>query len=356
MNVRNASLTALDFTRAAQRQRWIQLLSQLSWEEKDWDRLALALFQYHAHHCPPYRRLVSLLGTQPVSWRDIPALPQAIFKETPVFCGDPSAAKVMFETSGTTRGSPGIHRMRSIDLYRWSAQEGAKRAGLPYATAELHFLTPSPRKAPHSSLVRMFSFWGSRRYFWIDHGTLQVGAFRKALDQACARTRPVGICGPALAFVFLLENWPRGWNPNLSPGSFLLQTGGLKGRRTTLSKEILYGELARAFGLPDDNIWDEYGMTELSSQAYARGLRESHRTPPWARVLVIDPASGKEVPVGHRGWVRWFDLANVDSVLAVDTEDEAIRTQEGFRLLGRHPEARIMRGCSLLVDELRSSL
>jgi hypothetical protein len=67
--------------------------------------------------------------------------------------------------------------------------------------------------------------------------------------------------------------------------------------------------------------------------------------------LVCDPATGREVGVGKRGLVRWIDLANVDSVLALQTLDVAERTPRGFRLIGRLPRTE-PRGCSLSADDL----
>ena len=92
-------------------------------------------------------------------------------------------------------------------------------------------------------------------------------------------------------------------------------------------------------------------MTELSSQAYTHGLARVHHAPPWMRVLIIDPESGKEVAVGKSGIVRLFDLANVGSVIGIQTADMAIRRKEGFELLGRDPAA-VPRGCSRRTDEM----
>jgi hypothetical protein len=50
--------------------------------------------------------------------------------------------------------------------------------------------------------------------------------------------------------------------------------------------------------------------------------------------------------------VRWIDLANVDSVLALQTLDRAQRTSNGFRLIGRLSRTE-PRGCSLGVEDLR---
>jgi hypothetical protein len=137
----------------------------------------------------------------------------------------------------------------------------------------------------------------------------------------------------------------------LPRGSWLLETGGFKGRSREVSKKELYTRLARIFSLPDSSLWNEYGMSELSSQAYARGVSGLHRTPPWARVLVCDPSTGREVRPGRRGLLRWIDLANIDSVFALQTLDVAERARDGFRLIGRLPRTE-PRGCSLSVEDL----
>ena len=72
----------------------------------------------------------------------------------------------------------------------------------------------------------------------------------------------------------------------------------------------------------------EYGMSELSSQSYdhvveAGGTRR-FRFPPWARIQIISPETGLEAAAGEAGLIRVFDLANVYSVLAVQTEDLGI--------------------------------
>src|SRR6266581_2533722 len=47
--------------------------------------------------------------------------------------------------------------------------------------------------------------------------------------------------------------------------------------------------------------------------------------PPWARTQIISPETGREVAEGERGLIRVFDLANVYSVMAIQTEDLGVR-------------------------------
>jgi hypothetical protein len=50
---------------------------------------------------------------------------------------------------------------------------------------------------------------------------------------------------------------------------------------------------------------------------------------------------------GETGLIRVFDLANVFSVMAIQTEDLGIRRGAGFELVGRASFAEA-RGCSLM--------
>jgi hypothetical protein len=102
-------------------------------------------------------------------------------------------------------------------------------------------------------------------------------------------------------------------------------------------------------------------MTELSSQAYTDNLVRNvsweegwFALPDWARVEVVDPLTLEPLPNDReqQGLIRWYDLANVDSVLAVQTSDLGIRRPDGrFRLLGRASDAEL-RGCSLTIEEI----
>jgi len=205
----------------------------------------------------------------------------------------------------------------------------------------------------------MFGFWQKASgqadsLFWIRKGRFEFDGLRETLSQAISVGQPVAICGTAFSFVHLIDAWADLPPLRLPPESWLLETGGFKGRSREVSKAELYAQLAQIFTVPDYAIWNEYGMSELSSQAYAHGTSGLHGTPPWTRVLVCHPSTGREVSVGQRGLIRWFDLANVDSVLALQTLDLAERTASGFRLLGRLSRTE-PRGCSLSAEDLTTS-
>lgn len=59
------------------------------------------------------------------------------------------------------------------------------------------------------------------------------------------------------------------------------------------------------------------------------------RGPHWIKYKIIDPATGLEVEQGKPGLLVHIDLANINSVPAIQTGDLAIDHGEGFELLGR---------------------
>jgi len=347
-----------DLSLPAGRRAWTKLLLGPI-DETTWNELVCKLFATQFARIPAYQRLGRGRGTTPgtiQSWKDIPAIPQQLFKRTRLFSHPTSRPGVIYETSGTTTGHPGRQYLLDNEIYRTVSVEGARRAGLFDNRPDFFFLVSPPSEAPHSSLSAMFDFWqkalrqtGPR--FQVHKENFDLAAFRKTLVAAIKQGRPLGLCGTAFSFVHLLESWT-GLPPlRLPRGSWVLETGGFKGRSREIAKADLYRQIARVFSVPDQAIWNEYGMSELSSQAYARGTAGLHQTPPWARVLICDPATDREVPIGRRGLVRWIDLANVDSVLAVQTLDLAERMRDGFRLIGRMARTE-PRGCSLGTEDL----
>jgi hypothetical protein len=134
-----------------------------------------------------------------------------------------------------------------------------------------------------------------------------------------------------------------------------METGGYKNRSRALPKAELHTLITKHLGVSRENILCEYGMSELSSQAYDCGIHlpfsildpRVFNFPPWARVQIISPETGCEVADGETGIIRIFDLANVFSVAAIQTEDLGVRRGDGFELIGRAQLAE-PRGCSLM--------
>ncbi len=347
-------------------------------QEAEFNTLALELFALQVRHNAALRGWLGARGGAVgglQDWREIPAVPVAAFKELELTALPAAARTTVFHSSGTTGQKPSrhFHYAESLRLYEaslrpwfwrhlWPGGAGGRGA----AARRQIILTPSPAQVPHSSLVHMFATIAgapppeggtpNRKLF----GT--VGAdgawcvdFAAALAElraAAASGAPVMLLGTAFSFVHLLDHLTAGdIRISLPAGSRVLETGGYKGRSRTLPKAELHAEITRRLGVPASHIVCEYGMSELSSQAYdtavpARaGRARRFHFPPWARAVVVSPETGAEVGEGETGLLRIYDLANVWSALAVQTEDLGVRRGDGFELLGRAAEAE-PRGCS----------
>jgi hypothetical protein len=388
-----------------------------SWNSplRDFNELALDLFALQFRHNAAYRKICaarlprrseakagSLTPKVVEHWTQIPAVPTAAFKELELTCLAPEERTTVFHSSGTTGQKPSRHfhspeslKVYEASLWPWFQANVAMGApstasarttpdqknadsviGVPSARQfRLIVLAPPPEQAPHSSLVHMFETirqkLGAAEAAFVgklaDDGawTLDFDAVVKAFssggDEASPppRTpdaRPQLLLGTAFSFVHLLDVLAeRNLRFDLPAGSRVMETGGYKNRSRSLPKSELHQLIAERLGLPLSHIICEYGMSELSSQAYDSAIHlpssilhpRVFRFPPWARGQVVSPETGREVADGETGLIRVFDLANVFSVLAVQMEDLGIRRGEHFELIGRAAWAEA-RGCSLM--------
>jgi Acyl-protein synthetase, LuxE len=333
----------------------------------DFDAMALELFALQFAHNHPYRHFCEGQGLIPANvthWRNIPAIPAAAFKEAELTSLPAPLRTRVFHSSGTTvhRPSRHFHSAESLGIYEQSLLAGFAENVLKVQPASdpvrwrMIFLSPRAEAAPCSSLAHMFATvrarFGSDDSIFVgrvgnDGGwQLDMPAAIEALKRA--GKGPVLMLGTAFCYVHLLDYLAE--HPHqvlLPPGSRLMETGGYKGRSRALAKEELHALLRRQLAV--DDIICEYGMSELSSQAYAgaRGENTPFRFPAWVRVTIVSPETGAEVEEGRVGLVRVFDLANVFSTMAIQTEDLAVRRGAGFELVGRAEMAEA-RGCSLL--------
>jgi hypothetical protein len=350
---------------------------------EDFERLAIDVFNAQFHHNPAYQTWCRARNITPESnphWHQIPAVPTGLFKETLFSSIPPDERTAEFRSSGTTTQQPSRHAHfpASLALYRESALAHFERhllgdlddlveAGQLGSLDKPAFLslTPSPDAAPHSSLARMLGdileTFGSRDSLFTGRpdpdGAWEIDFDRLmwALRRSMCANRPVFLLGTAFNVVHLLDHFARGnIRYRLAAGSRLMETGGYKGRSRELSRSALHQEVQRHLGLPPTGIVTEYGMSELSSQAYDRiaapladgsFLPPIFTFPPWARATVVSPESGLEMAEGQHGLLKVVDLANLWSVTAILTGDEAIRRGDRFELVGRVPHAE-PRGCS----------
>jgi hypothetical protein len=303
--------------------------SFMSAGDMQFEELAFEVFEFQMRWNEGYARFCD--GKSFDDWKSIPAVPTAAFKDLdrPVTCFPIPDAERFFETSGTTGETRGRHYFLSTSLYERAIDLGFAATDLPL-DLERFWLSGL---GGHSSLAFMLEHLSGR-----EAGVLPDG------------DAPMVLMGTALSFLHLFESGCK----RLPEGSWALETGGYKGSGRDVSKGDLYAMFGEHLGIPPQRIVNEYGMTELSSQFYARGVDGLHEGGAWVRTVVRHPETGQEVEVGEPGYLSIYDLANIGSVMAIATQDIAVRHEGGaFELVGRDPAA-IPRGCSRAADEFFS--
>ena len=146
---------------------------------------------------------------------------------------------------------------------------------------------------------------------------------------------------------------PRVANSDISfPLTPALSLGEREDHRPRVQMPGAWGKLASrdaALPLPkgEGRGEGEQSARPPSTATLATAPERIFHFPHWARVQIVSPETGCEVAEGGTGLIRVFDLANVYSVMAIQTEDLGIRHGDGFALAGRAVLAE-PRGCSLL--------
>ncbi len=328
-------------------------------EERAFNDLALRLFAHQLRYNEPYARYCAALGVSstPETWEQIPAVPAAAFKEAALTTFDPAGAALSFETSGTTRGTPGRHFMETAVLYDAALLAGFDRFVLADGARFRYFnLVPNPAERSNSSLGYMMAciarVRGDGRTGWYLRGdALLIDALEADLRATIAAHQPVCIAATAFALMNLLDVMDeRGIEFTLPSGSRVMETGGFKGRSRTVGRDELYARICSRLGIAANDIISEYGMTELTSQYYTASPSRAYGAPPWLRARVVGPDRTTR-PNDTVGALLHVDLANRSSCLAIQTEDLGVQTNDGFELLGRAAEAN-PRGCSLDAEAL----
>ncbi len=334
--------------------------------DDDFTWLALAVFRFQFENNTPYRKYCERRGAFPdviQHWLDIPAVPTAAFKEARLVAGHAADAQAVFRTSGTTRGHEqrGTHFVLDVELYEQALLPAFQHFVLGGANEmSMLSLVPAWRPESDSSLAYMVATV-MRRLGARDsvYGMTEAGIAAAEVDdwlQAHIETNaPVCLVGTSLAFVHWFEHLRTEQRSLvLPPGSRVMDTGGFKGAQVSVSDTELRDQFAALLGIGGQCVVNEYGMTEMLSQLYDAHLHDPQldrikQGPPWLRSAVVDPETLRPLATGRTGLLRHFDLANLFSVSAIQTEDIGTQTANGLRLLGRAAGA-TPRGCSIAMD------
>lgn len=359
--------------------------------DERFEDLALEIAQFQARRIPGYARLVESRGVLLERFDSIVAVPTDVFRLTRVAAHAGEHDVASFHTSGTTAALSGKHHFRTLKTYEELSLAFGRRALTSVFGGQrvVVALAPPPSQAPHSSLGHMLSLfmnrWDGRALSvaprgavydpessgrWLGgSGGIDLEGLRRAALVALERQEPLLVLATSFALVAMLDGLAGALVP-APKRTIVMYTGGFKGRSREVKPEELRCEIARVFRIPEVQVMGEYGMTELTSQLYEATLpggdlsapKGVYLEPPWLRVIPVDPVSLKPVRFGEVGLAKIVDLGNVDSAVAILTQDLVRRVaigqiepgdeepgrslESGVELLGRRKGSPV-RGCSL---------
>ncbi len=310
--------------------------------EEQFEAAALEMFRLQAERLAPYRDYLRMVGCD-VDGVDrvekIPFLPISAFKSCDVYCGE-QPPEAVFTSSGEVESR---HMMHSLGNYEEAFLRSFSRFYGDVAEWSIYALLPSYLEREGSSLIYMVDRMVARNS--AGRGGFYLYDHRRLVEDMASDPSPKILLGVSYALLDLAES---GVVSEPLCNTIVMETGGMKGRREELPKEELHRRLCCAFGV--EQIHSEYGMAELTSQAYSRG-EGLFFTPPWMRVLVRDLADPFEIKgEGVRGGVNVIDLASKYSCAFVETQDVGRSfSGGGFSIEGRVSGGDV-RGCNLLIE------
>lgn len=318
-------------------------IRQLRENPLKFEKLALDIFQYQASKNSVYQRFIDLLGVQPSSIDSvdkIPFLPISFYKRHKIVSGD-WQSNVWFQSSGTSGASTSRHYIKNLDWYHEvSTQIFTQFFG---STTQFQFigLLPNYLENPHSSLIEMVKNLGYQSGSPAIFTGLDVLSLGKAIDFAKSSNRKPFIFAVTFALEFLLNS-----NGGIDfSSSILVETGGMKGLKINRPKEELKAEIKSRLGISE--LYSEYGMSEMLSQAYDLG--NEYKPGFSMKVLFRELENPLESSrFSGRGALNIIDLANWSTCSFLATDDLGQVFEGGnFSVIGR-VEGSDLRGCNLL--------
>jgi phenylacetate-coenzyme A ligase PaaK-like adenylate-forming protein len=314
--------------------------------DQSFTNIAFALFRFQATHNKLYNTYIKNLGLdilQVKTLKDIPFLPISFFKKHSIKTGEWEETAT-FCSSGTTGQITSSHAVYDLSFYR---TQSAKCFRYFFGElSEYHFfaLLPSYLERSNSSLVAMMDYFIKESQspfsgFYL-HNT---DTLLSDLDKVRKENRKTILWGVTYALLDIAERY----KPDLSH-CYIVETGGMKGKRQEIIRLELHEILRKELNV--GQIYSEYGMTELLSQAYTKGA-DRFWCPPWMKILSRDLTDPMHKGLlEETGGINIIDLANWHSIAFIETEDLGKVFDDGsFEILGRMDNSDV-RGCNLMVQ------
>ncbi len=309
--------------------------------EIEFETRALETFMFQAHECLPYAQYLKLIGCDPqqiTSTKHIPYLPIELFKTHDIYSAT-TPPQATFTSSSTTGRGVARHMMFELKDYEEAFTRGFELFYGDTSKWSIYGLLPSYLEREGSSLIYMVDHLIRR----CQSGGFYLNNYEKLICDMALDPKPKILLGVSYALWDLAENYA----PKLH-NTIVMETGGMKGHREEIPKDELHKILCHGFEV--DKIHSEYGMAELTSQAYSAG-DNIFACPPWMRVRVRDINDPfADVGCGQRGAINIIDLASRHSCSFIQTQDVGRLFDGGLFTIEGRIEASDIRGCNLLIQ------
>ena len=316
---------------------------------EEFERIALETFQHQYKNVKVFREFCDLLKVIPsevTTIEDIPFLPIQFFKSHRVLA-EGLSSKTVFTSSGTTGNTTSKHYISDLNLYKKSFSEAFKTHFGNIEDYCVLALLPSYLEREGSSLVYMVDDLikqsnNPQSGFYLDNTQelIERLEYLETVIPAEAGNKTI-LLGVSYALLDLIET-----RKFQLKNTIIMETGGMKGRRKEMIKEELHQILKEGFGV--SNIYSEYGMTELLSQAYSKG-NGIFTCPPWMKILTRDTEDALSLIKNKTGGINVIDLANINSCSFIATQDLGkVYSDNSFEIIGRFDQSDI-RGCNLMI-------
>lgn len=337
------------------------LVAGIEGEATQFDQLARDVFAYQYRCNAPYRAFCDAVGRHPDNvskWSEIPAFPNESFK-TELVTSFPFDQAVMANlTSGTTAIVRG--QIFRDEIGRTLVLEANRVMTAAFLFPDLThgqrcrvlILAPSPEMAPSMGMAvgmeetrRHFGTENSR--FLLSHSGIDVAALVEALSESEASGIPVAMIGSTSAFVYFFNACrKRNVSFHLPAGSRIGDGGGYRGRFGEVTQEDYLRLAYEVLGIPATHCVNVLGMAESATNYFddtlrcavtgERSAKRMRRNPPWARTLAVSIDDLSILPPGQVGLLRHYDVVNLPTVLAVQTDNLGYTDDAGnFQIVGR---------------------
>ncbi|MBN1193459.1 MAG: acyl-protein synthetase [Coriobacteriia bacterium] len=329
--------------------------------DEDFNDYAIQLFRHHYVANPIFHEYCEGRKVSPSSvdyWGDVPAVWSDAFKTHLVASFPLEQAVFAVMTGGTTSLTQRGRVFRDelgMKLILTANRVLTKHYLFPDfdegARCRILLMAPSTKVAPSMGMAIGMEqtkehFGTEDSAFLLKRTGIDVKALMKALRESEESGVPVALVGATAAYVYFMRSCQKkGISFSLPAGSRVCDGGGYRGRFGPITRDEYYALVLEIFGIPANWCVNVLGEGETASNYFddvilrtVRDMEPRERIKPahpWSRVRCASVKDLSILPDGEIGLVQIFDLANVPTVLAVQSDDLGYTKFGGVEMAGR---------------------